>query len=190
MDNEMEELLVEVRAVTAGFDADMVRMRSSVDHNLADGFARAGTVLERGLLSAIERGSLGFDDLKRIAFSAIDQIAMQALRAGIGSLGGAGPDNGIVGTLGTLIGTALGLPGRASGGPVSPGRGYLVGERGPEVFVPTSAGRVEAGPGTASGRQVNVSIALAAPRGTAAPVALQRSGRQIASAIRQSLREF
>ena len=54
-------------------------------------------------------------------------------------------------------GAVFGLPGRATGGPVSPGRGYLVGERGPELFVPTSAGRVEAGmPGRP--RDVRVSI--------------------------------
>ena len=41
-----------------------------------------------------------------------------------------------------LIGPALGLPGRATGGPVSAGRAYRVGERGPEYFVPTSSGRI------------------------------------------------
>jgi hypothetical protein len=39
-------------------------------------------------------------------------------------------------------------------------------------------------------REVRVSIQLAAPRGTAAPIALQRSSRQVASAVRRALREF
>jgi hypothetical protein len=65
----------------------------------------------------------------------------------------------------------------------------LVGERGPELFVPTSAGRVETGAG-AGARDVSVSIQLAAPRGTNAPVALRRSSRQVASAVRRALREF
>lgn len=34
------------------------------------------------------------------------------------------------------------LPGRASGGPVMNGQPYVVGERGPEVFVPSGAGRI------------------------------------------------
>lgn len=34
------------------------------------------------------------------------------------------------------------LFGRASGGPVSPGQPYMVGERGPEVFVPNGAGNI------------------------------------------------
>jgi hypothetical protein len=43
-----------------------------------------------------------------------------------------------------LIGSLLGSFGgaRASGGPVSGGKSYLVGERGPEVFVPGSSGRI------------------------------------------------
>jgi hypothetical protein len=87
------------------------------------------------------------------------------------------------------LGSLFGLPGRATGGPVAPGQSYWVGERGPELFVPTSAGRVEP---TASGpaRDVRVSIQLAAPRGTSAPVALRRSTRQVASAVRRSLRDF
>ena len=82
----------------------------------------------------------------------------------------------------------LGLPGRATGGPVAPGRGYLVGERGPELFVPTSAGRVEA---AAPSRRsdVRVAINLAAPRGTSTPTALARSSRQVASAVRRALME-
>jgi TP901 family phage tail tape measure protein len=35
------------------------------------------------------------------------------------------------------------LPGRANGGPVSAGHPYIVGERGPEFFVPASSGRIE-----------------------------------------------
>jgi ribosomal protein S5 len=62
-----------------------------------------------------------------------------------------------------------------------------VGERGPEVFVPTSAGRVE--PGSGKARDVRVAIQLAAPRGTSAPVALQRSARQVASSVARALRE-
>jgi hypothetical protein len=72
---------------------------------------------------------------------------------------------------------------------VAPGQSYWVGERGPELFVPTSAGRVEPTPSGAA-RDVRVSIQLAAPRGTCAPVALRRSTRQVASAVRRSLRDF
>jgi hypothetical protein len=56
------------------------------------------------------------------------------------------------------------------------------------VFVPTAAGRIETG-GGAAGSDVRVAIQLAVPRGVAAPTALQRSSRQIASAVRRSLQQ-
>ncbi|MEO6041796.1 MAG: tail tape measure protein [Croceibacterium sp.] len=193
MDEPIETLLVDVRASTAGFRSDIETMRDAVDTSLVDGFARAGSVLEHGLLTAIRRGTLGFDDLKRVALQALGEIASQALRSGIGSLLGparSSSGSGIAGILTGAIGSLFGLPGRATGGPVSPGQPYLVGERGPELFVPTAAGRVETGAASRGARDVRVSIQLAAPRGTDAPTALQRSSRQIASSIRRSLRDF
>lgn len=192
----VDTLLVDVRAGTQGFAQDVAAMRATFDGTLVDGFARAGGVLERGLLGAIRRGSLGFEDLRRIALRALDDIAAQAVRglfAG-GGLSGGGVD------LGGLVGAVLGLPGRATGGPVAPERAYLVGERGPEVFVPTSAGRVEP-LGTSSApavvpapqtppyrpRDARVSIQLVTPPAAGAPQALQRSARQVASAVRRAL---
>ncbi len=184
MDDEIETLLVEVRAGTDGFARDVERMRASVDGNLIAGFNRAGDVLERGLTGAIRKGSLGFDDLKRVALGALDAIAAQSLRGLLGAgLGGGQAGAGI--DLGGLTGSLLGLPGRATGGNVAPGRGYIVGERGPEVFVPTSAGRIE--PTASAARDVRVSINLSAPAGTTAPRSLQRSSRQVASAVRRAL---
>ncbi len=193
MDDPVDELLVEVRAGTAGFAADMKAMRGAFDANLLAGLDQAGDVLERGLLTALRKGSLGFDDFKRAGLQALDQIAAQALRVGLDSVfgGGGGGGSGGLGGLGNLlsggIGAIFGLPGRATGGPVAPGRGYLVGERGPELFVPTSAGRVETGGPEPGARAVNVAITLSAPRGTSAPVAMQRSSRQVASSVRRAL---
>lgn len=191
MQDRFEELVIDVRANTAGFAADVETMRRSVDGGLLDGFGRAGSVLERGLLSALRRGSLGFDDLKRIAFSALDQIGAHAMQAGFSSILGTGAGGGgLGGLLSQTFGALLGLPGRATGGPVSPGRAFMVGERGPEIFVPTSAGRIEPNEALGGrGRDVNVAIQLAVPRGSAAPIAMQRSARQVASAVRRALQD-
>jgi len=191
MDEEIETLVVDVRASTSGFSADIETMRSAVDTSLTDGFAKAGNVLERGLLSAIRRGSLGFDDLKRVALQALNEIAAQAVQGGIANLfGGSGSSGGLLGVLSGTINSVFGLPGRATGGPVAPGNAYLVGERGPELFVPTSAGRVESnGNTTARARDVRVAINLAAPRGGDSPAILRRSTRQVASAVARALRE-
>ena len=250
MTDPVDTLMIDLRANTQGFAQDVAAMRGSFDGQLLDGFAKAGDVLERGLLSALRKGSFGFEDLKRIAFNVIDQIAAQAIRSlfasapqggsgggglggligsllgggqtggsgagsGIGGLvgsilgsisgGGSGGSSGIDGLigaisgigspqpaggssggLGALIGAISGLPGRATGGAVSPERPVIVGERGPELFVPTSAGRVEAALPQAP-RDVRVAITIAAPPGTSAPQALQRSSRQVASAVRRAL---
>ena len=188
-DDRVESLLVDVRAGTQGFAQDIQAMRSTFDSTLVDGFARAGDVLERGLTGAIRRGSLGFEDLRRIALSTVDAIAAQAMQGMFAKQSGSGGIGGLL-NLGGLIGSVLGLPGRATGGPVSPGRGYLVGERGPELFVPTSSGRVMPNGGEArGGRDVRVSINVAAPSGTHASQALHRSSRQVASAVRRALQQ-
>lgn len=191
MVDELDTLMIDVRANTAGFTADVAQMRGSFDSILVEGFGRAGDTLERGLLGAIRRGSLGFEDLRRVALNVMGDIAAQAVSAGIGSLGGAGAGQsaGIGGLLSGLVGSIFGLPGRATGGPVAPGRGYLVGERGPELFVPTSAGRVEPSPG-GNGRDVNVSIRIVSPQGSNQPESLRRSGKQVAQAVRRALNDF
>jgi hypothetical protein len=192
MNDEIDSLLVEVRAGTDGFARDVEHMRASIDTNLVKGFAQAGDVLERGLIGALRKGSLGFDDLKRIAFGALDEIAARSAQTLLGSLGaGTGAGSGGLGAglapaIAGAAGALLGLPGRATGGNVSPGRGYLVGERGPEVFVPTSAGRVENGAG-GPGREVKVAINVVAPRGASVPRSLERSSRQVASAVRRAI---
>lgn len=186
MPDTIDELLVSVRADTRGFAADVADMRSRFDSTLVDGFAGAGQVLERSLLAGLRKGSLGFDDLKRTALAALDQIADRALRLGLDAIFGAGGSDPLGGVLQGVLGSLLGLPGRATGGIVAPERPYLVGERGPEVFVPTSAGQVIAS-AAPKGREVRVSITLNAERGASAPVAMQRSSRQLASAVRRAL---
>ncbi|HET9511632.1 MAG TPA: tail tape measure protein [Sphingomonas sp.] len=183
MDEEIERLVVSVRADTATFARDVADMRASLDGPLEAGAARAGQAIEAGLLRAVRTGKLGFEDLKRVVLSVLAEIAEAALRAGIASIGTAG------GSGGSLV--AGGAPGRATGGPVGPGTAYLVGERGPELFVPTTSGRVLAtGSGGGGGRDVRVSITIAAPPGAGgdvAPAMLARSGRQVARAVRAAL---
>lgn len=185
MDEEIERLVVAVRADTQGFARDVATMRSTLEGPFGEGVDRAGRMLEGTLTRALRTGKLGFDDLKRVALSALSEIAASTIRSGIGSVGGGG--GGLLGLGTSLIGSLLGLPGRATGGPVSPGRGYLVGERGPEVFVPTSSGQI-ATPAMGGARDVRVSINVNAPAG-AVPEMLARSSRQIARAVRSAMLE-
>ncbi len=98
--DRVEGLLIDVRASTQGFSEDIAAMRGTFDATLVDGFSRAGNVLERGLLGAIRKGSLGFDDLKRIAINTVNEIAAQAVGSLFNSIGGKGGGGGLLGGLG------------------------------------------------------------------------------------------
>jgi phage-related minor tail protein len=92
--------------------------------------------------------------------------------------------SGLINGLSGLIGSLLGSPGRATGGPVSAGRSYVVGENGPELFVPSGGGRIEQLGG--AGRDVRVAIAIQTPA-PSDPQVLRQSSRQVARAIRSAL---
>ena len=181
MDDDLEPVLVRVRGDSAAFARDVAAMRGELDDVLGVGAERAALRLESALLRAVKTGTFGFEELKGVALSALDAIAGAALKAGMGSLFG-GSGGGLGEALAGLVG---GLPGRATGGPVSPGRAYVVGERGPELFVPASSGRVEAG-GAGGVREVRVAITVNAAAG-AAPGVLAQSGRQVARAVKAAL---
>ena len=168
---------VDVRA----FADEVKAMCAAFEPPIDASAARAGRAIEHNLLRAVRTGKLGFDDLKRTALSVLGEIAGLALTRGIGSLTGAKTGLG----LGSVLGALLGAPGRATGGPVAPQRPYWVGERGPELFVPTASGRIEP---TGAARQVNVAIRVQAEAGSA-PEALRRSARQVARAVRAAMQE-
>lgn len=185
MDEEIDRLVVSVRADTQGFARDVAAMRAQLDGPLGQGIERAGTLIENTLLRAIRTGKLGFEDLKRVALSVLGEIAGAAIRGGLGAAS-AGRGGGLVSLGGALLQTLAGVPGRATGGPVSPGRAFLVGERGPELFVPTSSGAIAAVTRQPT-RDVRVSISVNGPAG-AAPELLARSSKQVARAVRAALR--
>lgn len=97
---------------------------------LAEDYTRT---LTEGLAQAVVYGRNFGDVLKGLA----QQIAASGL---INILSG--------GRLGTSFGSSLGALGsifggfRAEGGPVSPGKAYIVGERGPELMVPKASGYI------------------------------------------------
>lgn len=185
MDDELDGALVQVRADTRGFAADVEAMRAALEGPLGDGAERAGRAIESALTRAVRTGRLGFEDLQRVAASAMAEIARGAISSGLGSLfGGGAKGGGLLNLASGLLSAALGLPGRATGGPVTSGRGYVVGERGPELFVPTSAGRIEPLGGGARDIRITVNIA---GNGATDPQRLAMSGRRVALAVRRAV---
>ena len=188
MDETVETLMIGVRADTQAFAADVGTMQASLQTSLGTGADRAATLIENGLARAVRSGKLSFADLEKTALSVLSEIAAQAVTGGLAALfgGSSGSSGGGLLSLGTsLIGSLSGAPGRATGGPVSPGRPYMVGEQGPELFVPTSAGNIAAA-GSAAPRDVRVAISINAPAG-AEPRSLAQSSRQVARAVSRAL---
>lgn len=184
MDDSNDAVTIPVRADSAGFLRDVAAMRTELETGLGAGADRAGRTIETSLARAAVSGKLGFEDLKTVALKALEQIAAASLRSAFG--GGTSGTGGGLG-LGSLLASAIGLPGRATGGPVAPGAAYVVGERGPELFVPTASGRIETGGASGGGaRDVRVAITVNASAGTA-PGVLAQSSRQVARAVKAAL---
>ena len=124
MDEEIERLVVSVRADTSSFARDVAAMRGQLEGPLVAGAGRAGRMIDNTLARAISTGKLGFDDLKKVALSAMSEIAQASLRGLFSSAGGGGGLGlGLINGLSSLVSSLFGAPGRATGGPVSPGRG-------------------------------------------------------------------
>lgn len=89
-------------------------------------------------------------DLQRVFLQLLLVKSLGALGGSVG--GGAG---GVLTSLASMIGGQ-----RANGGPVSPGKAFLVGERGPELFVPPGRGNVIANDALGGGAppQVHVQV--------------------------------
>lgn len=136
---------------------------------IEDAFARTGDAIERALTSAARTGG---DVFAKMAQSILLSLADLAIERVVG------------GPLSALFNSAVGdrsfLRPRADGGPVVPGGAYLVGERGPELFVPASAGSIE--PPTAGSVAVHFHLGAGADA-----EALRRSQGQIATLVARAV---
>jgi len=130
---QQEKAMIIKKAQDAGksYDADQIerdlRQRESLKkiQSLYDGIANT---VETGLVDAIEGAIQGTKTLGDVARSVFTQIQRSLIQFGVNAFLG-------------------GLPGiggffRADGGPVSRGKSYIVGERGPEMFTPGSTGMI------------------------------------------------
>jgi hypothetical protein len=81
--------------------------------------------------------------------------------------------------LGTVQGLLGNLPGRASGGPVTGGSPYLVGERGMELFVPPTNGTIVPNHALGRGRSGAVNVAISALDGVSVHRTLTRADHEL-----------
>ena len=88
-------------------------------------YKQIGSAIETGLVDAIEGAIQGTKTLGEVASSVFAQIQRSLIQFGVNSLLG-----------------AIGIPGFANGGRPPVGRPSIVGEKGPELFVPDRSGTI------------------------------------------------
>lgn len=145
----------EAAAALESLKAPAEKAASAIDQ----AFARAGSSLVQSLARAAADGEVSLAELAR---------------AVIGAAGAALKGGGLAEAVSGVFSGA-----RAEGGPVTGGGAYLVGERGPEVFRPASAGSIE--PLGGGGVSVTVNVL----GGDAAGLA--RSDAQLAQALARAV---
>lgn len=132
---------------------------------LKDLYRSIGQTVEDGLVNAIQGAIDGTKTLGDVARSVFAQIQRSLIQFGVNSL-----------LTGLFPGSSFF---RANGGPVSRGKNYIVGERGPEMFVPNAGGRIvsNANMGGSTNIVVNVDASGSNVQGD------QQTGKQLGAVL-------
>jgi phage-related minor tail protein len=171
---------------------------------ISETFQSVGGTIADELTKAAKTGEVSFKDMAKtigaeLANLAVDQLIAGPLENAFGGEGGGGFLSGLSGLFGgggngsggsggffsDLMGA---IPffggGRADGGPVNPGHAFLVGEQGPELFMPGQSGRIE----DFDGRSASAMPASSGAQNTARPLAITMnvSGVRDADSFRRS----
>jgi phage-related minor tail protein len=104
----------------------------SATRSIEEAVSRTFSSMETSIARAVTTGKASMSDFVSSVLSSLDRLAArQYIAAPLENL------------VGDLVSSLLPVAGaRAEGGPVDSGQSYLVGEKGPELFVPSSAGSI------------------------------------------------
>jgi tape measure domain-containing protein len=152
---------------------------------LKDVYTDIGMSIKSGIVDAIQSAVDGTKTLGEAASGVLKNIANKLLDVAInmalfGAMSGTGTGGGLLGGL---------FKPRANGGPVAGGSTYLVGERGPELFVPGRSGTIVPNNKLAGGGDTNVVVNVDASGSKVEGNDQQGNqlGRVIAAAVQQEL---
>lgn len=124
---------------TDGLYASLDKAKVEMDQFAIEAARNIQDTLGQGLYDILDGN---FSDIGKSFGNMIKRMVAEAMAADLGRflLG----DFGKTGSVGGILGGIFGLFGgaRAGGGPVWPGSAFLVGEKGPELFVPSGAGHI------------------------------------------------
>ena len=146
-------------------------------------YEQIGVTIKDGVVQGISAAVEGTKTLGEVASNVLRRIANQLLDVGVNlALFGVPTGIGKKGSGGLLSG----IFGRANGGPVGANRPYMVGERGPELFVPGAQGNIV--PNNAMGGSnivVNVDASGSSVEGDSDQAA--QLGKMLAAAVQAEL---
>jgi tape measure domain-containing protein len=152
---------------------------------LKDVYTDIGMSIKSGIVDAIQGAVDGTKTLGEVASGVLKNIANKVLDVAInfalfGAMSGTGTGGGLLGGL---------FKPRANGGPVTGGSTYLVGERGPELFVPGRSGTIVPNDKLGSGGSTSVVVNVDASGSKVEGNDQQGNqlGRVIAAAVQQEL---
>jgi hypothetical protein len=181
------------------YDDNLGSLAAGFEH-AANAFARQNDLFSAGEQAFTGLSTAMMDGLKalegqsdktfgQIALNFANMLADMALRAAVsqvfktvfGAIGG-----GSVGGADAIMGLVPVSGARAAGGPVSAGQSYVVGEQGPELFVPTAAGNIvpNGANGGGSGDSITVNVDMNSTQGAPDPAKMLQFGRQMKAAIK------
>ena len=151
-----EDLLNQLKDREKQEDAlnERLRIQKEKTAELQSVYKQIGQTIETSVVEAISAAVDKTKTLGEVASNVLRQIGNQLLRMGVNQLMGAifnpfqslmapgGPYEGQSGPLPAVPPPLPPVPGKARGGAVGAGQPYLVGERGPELFVPGAQGNI------------------------------------------------
>ena len=149
-----------------------------------------GDTLERGLVENIKGAINGTQTFGQAMSNVLNNLknklmdrALSNLFGGIGDavFGDGGKNKGI---LGGFLGGIFGK--KSMGGPVSRGKSYLVGERGPEIFTPNTSGGITSN-NAMGGVNINVNVDASGSEVEGSDSKGNELGQQIAIAIQSEI---
>ena len=153
--------------------------------DLKSKWAEVGLTIKQDVTNAIGDAIKGSKSLGESMSNVLSKIADQAMEVAINmALWGS---QGTGGTGGLLGGVFKGIFGSAQGGTIGAGNPRIVGERGPELFVPHSSGKVVPNNRIGGGTNINVSVNATESNVSANGGEAKQLGESIAAAIQQQL---
>lgn len=175
------EQKAQAEAIIKGNEA--LKQQLSVAEQMKSLYGDIGMSIKDGVVGAIQGAIDGTKSLQEVASNLLSNIANKLLDVAVnfalfGAMSGTGTGGGLLGGL---------FKKRAQGGSVMAGQPYLVGERGPELFMPGRSGGIARAGSFGGGANIVVNVDAGGTNVQGNQPEGQALGRAIAAAVQAEL---